>query len=492
MGSRTLFKWPKQITNSLVAQLIQSEKDIHKAVLMFDSATAEYGNGFCHDQKTFGLIISRLVTANQFRSAEGILQRMKLENCKVTEDIILSICRGYGRVHRPLDAIRVFHKMEDFQLSPTQKAYLTILDILVEENHVKRAIGFYKEMREMGIPPSVVSLNILIKALCKNKETVDSALKIFHEMPNRGCLPDSYTYGTLINGLCRLGRIGEAKELFEEMGQKGISASVVTYSSLIHGMCQSDNLDEAISLLEEMKRNGIEPNVFTYSSLIDGLCKNAHSSQAMELLEVMVRKHCLPNMVTYSSLIDGLCKEGKLCEAVEILDRMRIQGLKPNVGLYGKIISGLCAAGRYQEAANFIDEMVLGGTSPNRVSWSLHVRMHNMVVQGLCNNIDSPRAFQLYLSMRTRGISVEIGTFNCLMKCFCKRGDLNKAARILDEMVLDGCVPDEALWNVVIGGLWDRKKVRESTELLLAELKQKFQNTFAITWFPGFFSRKSG
>ncbi|XP_047148364.1 pentatricopeptide repeat-containing protein At5g46100 [Vigna umbellata] len=474
MGNKTLLKWPKQITNSIVVQLIKAEKDAHKAVTIFDSATAEYSNGFRHDHETFGLMISKLVAVNQFRTAEGMLERMKQEDCKVTEDILLTISRGFGRVHRPLDAIRVFHKMEDFQLRPTQKAYLTIVDILVEENHVKRAIGFYKEMRELGFPPTVVSLNILIKALCKNKETVDSALLIFQEMPNHGCQPDSYTYGTLINGMCRLGNISEAKELFKEMKQKGFSASVVTYTSLIHGLCQSNNLDEAIGLLEEMKRNDIEPNVFTYSSLIDGLCKGGHSSQAMGLLEVMVRKNHLPNMVTYSSLISGLCKEGKLCESVEILDRMRIQGLKPSAGLYGKVISGLCAVGSFQEAANFIDEMVLGGISPNRASWSLHVGMHNMVVKGLCNNIDPPRAFQLYLSMRTRGISVEVGTFDCLVKCFCKRGDLHKAARILDEMVLDGCIPDEQIWNVVIGGLWDRKKVREATELLLVELRQKF------------------
>jgi pentatricopeptide repeat protein len=194
----------------------------------------------------------------------------------------------------------------------------------------------------------------------------------------------------------------------------------------------------------------------------------------MELLEVMVKRRHSPNMVTYSTLIDGLCKERKHREAVEILDRMRLQGLKPNSGMYGRIISGLCAESSYQEAANFIDEMVLGGISPNRASWSFHVKMHNMVVQGLCNNINPPRAFQLYLSMRTRGISVEIDTFDCLVKCFCKRGDLNKAGRILDEMILDGCIPDEGIWNVLMCGLWDRKKVREATELLLAELKQKF------------------
>lgn len=474
MGSKALFKWPKQITATLVEQLIQAERDIKKALLIFDSASAEYTNGFRHDHTTFSLMISRLVTANQFRSAEGMLHRMKEEKCEVTEDILLTICRGYGRVHKPLDAIRIFRKMADYQLRPTPKSYITIFDILVEESHIKMALSIYREMKEMGIPRSVVSLNILIKALCKNNETIDAALRIFLEMPNRGYPPDSYTYGTLINGLCKLGKINQAKELFREMEQKGHTPSVVTYTCLINGLCKFNHVDEAMRLLEEMKRSGIEPNVFTYSSLMDGLCKSGQSSQAMQLLDMMVRKHHLPNMVTYSTLISGLCNEGKLNEAVEILDRMRLQGKKPDAGLYGRIISGFCAASSYQEAANFIDEMVLGGISPNRVTWALHVRMHNMVVQGLCNNVDPTRAFQLYLSMRTRGISIEISTFECLVKYYSKRGDMHKAARILDEMTLDGCVPDEGIWNAVMCGFWDRKKVREATELLLAGLVQSF------------------
>ncbi|XWS19641.1 hypothetical protein CRYUN_Cryun31cG0033100 [Craigia yunnanensis] len=206
---------------------------------------------------------------------------------------------------------------------------------------------------------------------------MDSDLHIFLEMPNRG-----------------FGKITEAKELFEEMKMRDCSPSVVTYSSLIHGLCQSKNINEAIGLLEEMKSNGIEPNVFTYSSLMDGLCKYGRSSEAMELLETM----------------------GKLQEAVEILDRMKLKGQQPDAGLYEKIISGFCDINKFQEAANFLDEMVLGRTLPNRLTWSLHVRIYNMVVQGLCTKSDLSRAFQLYLTMRTRGISVETGTFETLMK----------------------------------------------------------------------------
>ncbi|KAA8515213.1 hypothetical protein F0562_018392 [Nyssa sinensis] len=477
MGSKTMIKWPKQITASLVEQLIRAERDLQKAILIFDAATAEYTNGFRHDHITFGLMISRLITVNQFRSAEDLLNRMKDEKCRITEDIFLSICRAYGRVHKPLDAIRIFQKMKEFECERTQKSYVTVFAILVGENQLKMALSFYRYMREKGIPPSVTSLNILIKALCKNSGTMNAALRIFCEMPNHGCIPDSYTYGTLINGLCKLGKISEAKELFTEMDTKGCSPTVVTYTSLIHGLCQLNNVDEAVGLLEEMTSKGIEPNVFTYSSLMDGLCKRGHCSKAMELLKIMVSKRLVPNMITYSTLIHGLCKEGKLREALEILDRMKLQGLKPDAGLYWKIINGFCDVKRFQEAANFLDEMVLGGISPNRVTWSLHVRIHNTVVQGLCTVSDPSRAFQLYLSMRTRGISVEAKTYDSLVNCFCKKGDLHKAARIVDEMVIDGCIPDEGTWRAVVGGFWDRRKVREVAELIQVELMGKLVET---------------
>lgn len=463
-------KWPNQITSSLVEQLIKGEKDLKKAILVFDSATAEYSNGFRHDESTFGLLVSKLVSANQFKAAEDLLNRMKEEKLVITERIFLSICRGYGRVHKPLEAIRIFQKMKEYECEPTDKSYVTIFAILVGENQLKMALRFYRYMKELGIPPSVTSLNVLIKALCKNNGTLDAALRIFNEMPNRGCVPDSYTYGTLINGLCRYGKINEAKDLFKEMDVKGCSPSVVTYTSLIHNLCQSGKLAEAMSLLEEMKVKKIEPNVFTYTSLMDGFCKSGNCFEAMDLFKIMVSQRHKPNIITYSTLLNGLCKEGKIREAVEILDRMKIQGLKPDAGLYSKVISCLCGAQKFQEAANFLDEMVLEGITPNRLTWSIHVKIHNLVIQGLLNGDELNRAFQLYLSMQSRGISVEAKTFDSLISSFCDKGDLHKGNRVLNEMVVHGCVPDEDRWRAMVYGFLNREKAKEAIEFVESEI----------------------
>ncbi|XP_026448434.1 pentatricopeptide repeat-containing protein At5g46100-like isoform X2 [Papaver somniferum] len=473
MGLKTAIKWPKQITPALVQKLILRERDIQKAVIIFDSATAEYANGFRHDQNTFSIMISKLASANQFRSAEDLLDRMKKEKCNLTEDIFLSVCRAYGRVHRPLDSLRIFHKMKDLQCERTKKSYVTVFSILVSENQLKVAQKFHRDMKEEGISPNVAFLNVLIKALSMNKSTIDAALAVFKEMPDKGHIPDSYTYGTLISGLCKLGMIDEAKRLFKDMETKGCSPTVITYTCLIHSLCRSSNLGEAMKLLKEMGSKGIEPNVVTFSSLMDGLCKGGRSSEALELLANMIAKCLTPNVITYSSLINGLLKEGKLQEAVEILDRMKLQGLRPNVGLYGNLVTCLCECSKFREAANFLDEMVLGKVSPGCVTWSLHIKMHNMVVQGLCEK-DLGRAFQVYLSMRTRGILRNQSTYSSLVACFCSTGDAQKAYRVIHEMVLDGFVPDEVTWNAIVSGFLCRKKVHEAAELVQLELVGEF------------------
>ncbi|RID75855.1 hypothetical protein BRARA_B02872 [Brassica rapa] len=323
-----MFKWLKEITPSHVIKLMRAEKDKKKLISVFDSATAEYTNGFLHDQSSFGYTVSRLVSTNKFKAAEDRVARKKTENCAVSEDVLLSISRGYGRVHMPVDSLRVFHKMKDFDCDLTHKGYVTVLAILVEENQLKLAFKFYKNMREIGLPPTVASLNVLIKALCINRKTVDAGVKIFLEMPKRGCDLDSYKYGTLISGFCQFGRIDQAKKLFEVMVER--DCLPVTYTSMIHGLCGSMNVEEALRYLEKIK-------------ILDGLCKDGRALQAMELFETMMARGCRPNMVTYSTLITGLCKEGKIQgefqKTVQLVNKIVADGCIPNKGTW-KVLVG--------------------------------------------------------------------------------------------------------------------------------------------------------
>lgn len=65
-----MFKWSKEITPSQVIKLMRAEKDVEKLILVFDSAAAEYANGFLHDESSFGYMVSRFVKMYCFPYAE--------------------------------------------------------------------------------------------------------------------------------------------------------------------------------------------------------------------------------------------------------------------------------------------------------------------------------------------------------------------------------------------------------------------------------------
>jgi pentatricopeptide repeat protein len=91
----------RQLTAEIVSQLIRAERDMRKALDIFNSAMGEYPNGFRHNDSTFGLMIGRLASSGQFRAAESLLQRMDEEKCQCPEDIFITMCRAYGRAHIP-------------------------------------------------------------------------------------------------------------------------------------------------------------------------------------------------------------------------------------------------------------------------------------------------------------------------------------------------------------------------------------------------------
>ncbi|KAF6136444.1 hypothetical protein GIB67_028663 [Kingdonia uniflora] len=280
-------------------------------------------------------------------------------------------------------------------------------------------------MKQVGVPPSVSFLNVFIKALCMKKETMDDALRVFRGIPDHGCIPDSYTYQ----------KISEAKELFEEMDAKDCSPTVVTYTSLIHGLCLSIILNEAMELFEEMSRKGIEPNMVTFSSLMDGLCKGGCSLHALKLREKMVGKRFSANTIIYNNLVNGLRKEGKVPDAVQILDKIKLQGLKPDGVLYGMLVNSLCNYSMFQEVANLLDEMVPGRMLP-------------------------------------------IHTYKYLVGCFSKKGDVYKASQIVNEMLLEGSIPDK--WNSVVYGFLHRTKEKEAADVVYVELIDNFLETRPI------------
>lgn len=70
----------------------------------------------------------------------------------------------------------------------------------------------------------------MINGLCKDG-FVDCSLLLFNEITNQDVEPDSYTYNTVVCGLCSSGKWEEVRSLVSEMKEKGVKQDCVTYTS---------------------------------------------------------------------------------------------------------------------------------------------------------------------------------------------------------------------------------------------------------------------
>jgi pentatricopeptide repeat domain-containing protein 1 len=101
--------------------------------------------------------------------------------------------------------------------------------------------------------------------------------------------------------------------------------------SLIDGLCKSGRISYAWKLVDEMCDNGQPANIFTYNSLIDALCKNRHVDKAIALVKKIKDQGIQPDMYTYNILIDGLCKGGRLKNAQDVFQDLLIKGYSLNI-----------------------------------------------------------------------------------------------------------------------------------------------------------------
>ena len=73
MGNKVIINKSKQIRSAQVAQLIKAERDVQKAMVIFDSVTAEYTNEF--QQGTFGFCVSHIRTRHNDNSNKESLTK---------------------------------------------------------------------------------------------------------------------------------------------------------------------------------------------------------------------------------------------------------------------------------------------------------------------------------------------------------------------------------------------------------------------------------
>ncbi|MFQ6636132.1 hypothetical protein Gotur_012941 [Gossypium turneri] len=273
------------------------------------------------------------------------------------------------------------------------------LSDMVRTGKIHEARSMFDKMGERN----TVTWNSMISGHVKRRE-MTQARKLFDEMPDR----DIVSWNLMISGYASyLGYkfLEEGKKLFEQMPRR----DVVSWNTMISGYAKSGRMDEAIRLFESMP----ERNVVSWNAMITGFFRNGDTLSATQYFEKMPER----DSASVNAFVSGLVQNGELDEAARILIECgnRDGWSEDLIPSCNTLIAGYGQKGRVDDARRLFNQIPFN---------SVQADGRNGVFER------------------------NVVTWNSMIMCHVKAGDIFSARELFDQMV----DKDTISWNTMING----------------------------------------
>ncbi|GAB2294181.1 hypothetical protein Dimus_028400 [Dionaea muscipula] len=424
-------------TYSHVIEILCNSSRIEKAFLLFQEMKR---NSIIPDVYTYSILIDSFCKAGLIEQAQKWFDEMIQGDCSPNVVTYTSLIHAYLKFRKLTDADKLFEKMLSDGCLPNVVTYTALIDGHCKAGNIEKACQIYARMIEQGnLPhvdmyfrlndsntnePNVFTYGALIDGLCKAQK-VREARDLLDAMLRNGCEPNHIVYDALIDGFCKAGKLDEAQEVFAKMSEHGYSPNEHTYGSLIYRMFKDKRLDLALKVLSKMLGSSCAPNVVIFTEMIDGLCKLDKTDEAYKLLLMMEEKGCHPNVVTYTAIIDGFGKSGKVDKCLKLFREMGEKGCLPNYVTYRVLINHCCSVGLLDDAHQLLEEM-------KQMYWPMHVASYKKVVEGFSREFLI--SIGLLDAVGEKDDAPVTPVYNIMIDSLTKAGRLETAVQLYKEM----------------------------------------------------------
>lgn len=429
---------PDASTYSKVIGFLCNASKADKAFLLFNEMKR---NGIVPDVFTYTILIDSFCKAGLIQQAQTWFDEMLKDGCAPNTVTYTALIHAYLKLRNITKANELFEMMLSAGCFPNIVTYTALIDGYCKAGLIEKACKIYSKMRghteisdvdiyfrvyddEENREPNVFTYGALVDGLCKAHK-VKEAHELLDKMSEENCEPNHVVYDALVDGFCKMGNFDEAQKIFAKMIERGYNPNVYTYGSLINRLFKDKRLDLVLKVLSRMLDNSCSPNVVIYTELVDGLCKVGKTDEAYKLMMMMAEKGCSPNVVTYTAMIDGFGKLGKIKNALELFRQMVANGCSPNFVTYGVLIHYCCVAGLLDEAHNLLAEM-------KQMHWPRHMSSYRKVIEGF--NRDFIVSLGILDDLSENDSTPIIPVYRIVIDNFCKTGRLEVALDLYREI----------------------------------------------------------
>ncbi|KAJ8461597.1 hypothetical protein OPV22_034523 [Ensete ventricosum] len=248
------------------------------------------------DVVTYSTLIAGLCRAGMVEEAWCVLDQMLQGNCSPNAHSYAPFLQAYCSQGKIEAAIRLMESMRSIGLCEIGK--------------LSWVLKLVTDMIKKGISPSTETFNIMIRSLCKAGK-FRKAKCIF---TSKGFVADIITCNILIHEFYMAGKIVELQNLLSGVDMDKIRPDSITYNTIIDCLCKKGKFLEAIDYLRSVE-DGFPSEAVAH--LAYWLVRGRKIGELLSLFEEMLSQGLVLDGQAFNHLIIAFCKNGS-CQSREI------------------------------------------------------------------------------------------------------------------------------------------------------------------------------
>ncbi|KAK1304584.1 Pentatricopeptide repeat-containing protein [Acorus calamus] len=303
---------------------------------------------------------------------EWLQSHQRFESYK-SRYIYTTVLNVLGKAKRPVEALNVFHAMQqELSSYPDLAAYHCIAVILGQAGYMKELFDVIDCMRstpkkkfKLGVlqkwdprlEPDLVVYNAVLNA-CVQRKQWEGAFWVLQQLKQQCIQPSSTTYGLVMEVMLVCEKYNLVHEFFKKVEKSSIP-SALNYKVLVNTLWKEGKTDEAILVVQDMERRGIVGSASLYYDLSRCLCSAGRCEEALSQIDKLCKVAKKPLVVTYTGLIQTCINSGSIENAAYIFNEMQ-KFCSPNVVTCNIMLKAYLEHGMLEKAIDLFQKILDG------------------------------------------------------------------------------------------------------------------------------------
>eukprot|EP00873_Tetraselmis_striata_P019125 jgi/Tetstr1/439389/TSEL_027824.t1 len=314
------------------------------------------------DAWTFSTLANAHVRGGDLSGARQVL-RMALD-AGVKGDMVsayTAVLKGYAQAGQMEEVARLLNEMQGAGVAPTDITLAALVDALIRNSQMDRALGFVDVLSRQGVPITIAG-----------GIPVREALGMLDDLEQQEIWPTVDTYNILMGGCCRCEQPAGARVLFNRMVAAGLPPDGVSYTTLMKSAVMEEDFEAAVKVFAELESDasGMEPDGVALNLLAYVLVNMGRLREARDVLEqvdaLAARTNSVPSVQGYGAVVMGFARRNLPEETVELMKRYRQRGGVPDQHMYNSV-AGMYARSRdWTRALRVVQAMEQRGHEADR------------------------------------------------------------------------------------------------------------------------------